>query len=141
MMKNNNKYVSNCRSDREGKLTRENPIHYYGEKQTIIGRVRGGYRRFSRPGGSSQYVFTLADPNGPDKQGFRQVTQMELYMNAERDPGEVNRVLRNGQMLKIDFCRRYDVYIDRDGSVAERSFLFINGTEDIQLLEDAAVTA
>lgn len=141
MMKKNNKYVSSCRSDREGKLTRENPIHYYGEKQTIIGRVSGEYRRFSRPGGSSQYVFRLAAPNGPDKQGFCHVTQMELYMNAGGDTGEVNRMLQDGQMLKIDFCRRYDVYIDRDGELAERSFLFINGTEDIQLLEDTAATA
>lgn len=141
MKKNNNKYLDNCRCDREGALTRENPIHYYGEKQTIIGRVSGEYRRFSRPGGSSQYVFRLAAPNGPDKQGFCHVTQMELYMSADRNPSEADQLLNSGRMLKINFCRRYDVYIDRDGELAERSFLFIDSPEDIQPLEDGVATA
>ena len=133
MKKNNNKYLDNCRCDREGALTRENPIHYYGEKQTITGFVYNGYRSFSRPGGSSQYVFTLyADAR---------MTRMELYMSADRNPSEADQLLNSGRMLKINFCRRYDVYIDRDGELAERSFLFIDSPEDIQPLEDGVATA
>ena len=132
-MKKNNQYVNRCLANREDKLTRENPIHYYGEKQTITGFVYNGYRSFSRPGGSSQYVFTLyADAR---------MTRMELYMSAERNPSEADRVLNSGRMLKINFCRRYDVYIDRNGNVAERSFLFIDSPEDIQPLEDRVATA
>ena len=141
MKKNNNKYLDNCRCDREGALTRENPIHCYGEEQTITGRVYGGWRKFRRPGGSSQYVFSVTGLSETGKPGSRELTELELYVNADRNLGEVEQVLCGGRPLEIRFCQRYDVYIDRDGELAERSFLFINGTEDIQLLEDTAATA
>lgn len=137
MKKNNNNY----RSDRTGELTRENPIHCYSGKETITGRVYGTCRRFPRPDGSSQYLFKLAGPEGPDQSGRLQLTTLELYVSADRDPDEVRRVLRNGRMLTLDFCRRYDVYIDRDGKLAERGFLFVSGPEHIRTLDDTAATA
>ena len=127
MKKNNNNY----RSDRTGELTRENPIHCYSGKETITGRVYGTCRRFPRPDGSSQYLFKLAGPEGPDQFGRLQLTTLE----------EVRRVLRHGRMLTLDFCRRYDVYIDRDGRLAERGFLFVSGPEHIRTLDDTAATA
>ena len=123
----NSKYLYNALGDRSGALTRENPIHCYGEEQTITGRVYGGWRKFRRPGGSSQYVFKL--------------TELELYVNTDQNLGDVEQVLCGGRLLEIDFYQRYDVYIDRDGEIAQRGFLFIDGLENIRLLDDTAATA
>ena len=140
-MKNNNKHLYSALGDRSGELTRENPIHYYGEEQTITGRVCGSWRRFRRPGGSSQYVFKLSGPDETGKPGTRKLTELELYVNTDRNLGDVEQVLCGGRLLEIDFCQRYDVYIDRDGEIAQRGFLFIDGLENIRLLDDTAATA
>ena len=137
----NSKYLYNALGDRSGALTRENPIHCYGEEQTITGRVYGGWRKFRRPGGSSQYVFKLTGTNEAGKPGSRELTELELYVNADRNLGEVEQVLCGGRPLEIRFCQRYDVYIDRDGEIAQRGFLFIDGPENIRPLDGTTATA
>lgn len=111
---------------------KKRPIHNYGGKETLTGRVRGdSIRDFWRKGGSCQLVFEMAVNEG------NRVEEMELYAKDRQEWSAARQLLLSGQPLTVDYCLRYDQYMDPRGFQTERRFLFVDGVDGLRPLKAA----
>ena len=104
-------------------------IHNYGEQETLTGRVlNDSIREFWRKSGSCQMVFKMVVNNGD----FTKIKDMELYVKDEQECSAARKLLLSGQSLTVDYCLRFDQYMDPRGFQTERSFLFIDGLDSLR---------
>lgn len=136
-MKNNSIHsISNYQNSH----SQDRPVHQYSQHSTLTGRVVGNIRRFPRPGGSHQFVFSVKEMSSDCARPSRYVS-MELYAPLGTDLNQVWQLLTSRQLLKINYWHRYDQYIDRQDKPASRHFLFIDGPSCIQQLDGQAIPA
>ena len=109
----------------------QRPIHRYGERKTVSGRVNNSLRIFRRCDGSCQFVFSLRTACGQDGRG--EDVEVELYAIDISQRAQVCAMLNSGAELEISAQMRHDTYRDRLGLRRERRFLFADGPESIRV--------
>lgn len=124
----------------QNSCSQNSPVHRYTGHSTLTGRVVGEIRRFARPGGSHQFVFSVAETTPGCARPSRYVS-MELYAPLGTNLEQVSQLLSSRQLLKINYWHRYDEYIDRQDKPASRHFLFIDGPSCIQKQDGQAIPA
>ncbi len=108
---------------------KKRPIHNYGGKKTLSGRViNNSIRAYRRKDDSCQLVFEMVVNDGSRVY----VEELELYVKDEREWSAARQLLLSGQTLTVDYCLRYDQYMDPRGFQTERRFLFIGGVDGIR---------
>ena len=113
---------------------KKHPIHNYGGKKTLSGRVlNNSIRAYRRKDDSCQLVFEMAVND--DSRVY--VEELELYVKDEREWSAARQLLISGQLLTVDCCLRADQYMDPRGFPTERRFLFVSGVDGLRPMKTA----